>query len=124
MITGDPVGDFFLWLLFSLVLVWALWQGLWDFAEWLEQHSDNRLDLQSFPDEVWSDLAPGMFATSRRKMEPRDERSVRQAIGEGAGRVVAVPSPDPSALEGASRSRSNPEERHLSKNAASPSVNR
>jgi hypothetical protein len=104
MITSDPLAGFFLWLLFSLVLVWALWQGLWDLAEWLEQHSDKRLDLHSFPEEVGSELVPEVFATSRRKIEPRDERSISQAIGKGAARVVTMPSPDPSALQGASRS--------------------
>jgi hypothetical protein len=67
VITGNPVGDFILWLLFSLVLLWALWQGFWDYAEWLGLHPGGRADIQFFPDEVGGEIEPGMFAASRGK---------------------------------------------------------
>jgi hypothetical protein len=49
MVANDPVVDFFCWLLFVFVFVWALWNGLMDFAD---HHSDGREDLQFFPDEL------------------------------------------------------------------------
>src|SRR5262249_3750965 len=77
----------FAWLLFSLVLVWALWQGFWEIVQWLKDDSDRRKGILFFPDEVQGDIGPGTFAVSRGELDPRDERSRRQANDEG----VALP---------------------------------
>jgi hypothetical protein len=90
MVGNDPVVDFFAWLLFALVVVWALWRGLWNYAE---HHSDGREDLRLFPDELAGEPGPGMMAVARGERAPRIERSRRQANNEGDGRVVAMQEP-------------------------------
>jgi hypothetical protein len=72
MIPNHPVGEVFAWVLFSLVLVWALWQGLPEFAQWLGSNSDGREDMQFFPDEVRGEPGPRMSVASQGEIDPRD----------------------------------------------------
>jgi hypothetical protein len=62
MIALNPTGDFLTWLLFSLVVAWALWEGLPEFAQWLGRNSDGREDIQFFPDEVRGEPGPRTIA--------------------------------------------------------------
>jgi hypothetical protein len=66
MIPNHPIAEFFAWLLFSLVLIWALRQGLPEFALWLQHSSDGREDIQLFPDEVRGEPGPGCWQVRRR----------------------------------------------------------
>jgi hypothetical protein len=70
MLLGNPLADFLALLLFAIVLVWALWQGLPDIAQGLGWNP--REDVQFFPDEIGDDLGSGTNAESRRKLAPRD----------------------------------------------------
>jgi hypothetical protein len=52
MFPNNPEVGFFAWLFFSLVLVWALWEGVGELRQWAENKSDGRDDIDFFPDEV------------------------------------------------------------------------
>jgi hypothetical protein len=90
MITGSPVEDLFIWLLFSFILFMALWRGYWDAAERQEEYSDGRQDIHFFPEEVGADVGPGMVTAPGREAEPRDEPGRGQANELGADCIVAV----------------------------------
>jgi hypothetical protein len=67
MIPNDVVIEFFAGLLFSLLLIWALWQGLPEFALWIAHSTDDREDIQFFPDEVRGEPGPGKSAGISRR---------------------------------------------------------
>ena len=64
MLMHDPVGEVLAWLLFSLVLIWALWQGVPEFSHWLVHSADGQEDIYFFPDEVRGEPGPGTSAGS------------------------------------------------------------
>jgi hypothetical protein len=99
MITGSPVEDLFVWLVFSLVLFLALWRGYWDAVERQEQRSDGRQDIHFFPQEVGANVGSEMLTAPGRENEPREEPGRGQANDVGADRIVAVPSPDANAVQ-------------------------
>ena len=67
MIPNDPVGEFVLALLFSVVLIWVALQGLPELAQWLKHSSDDRDDIGFFPDEVRDEPGPGVSASTSRR---------------------------------------------------------
>jgi hypothetical protein len=75
MIPLNPIGEFLAWLLFWLLLISALWQGLPGFPQRLKHNSTGREDIHFFPDEVGSEPGSGTFAGSGGEMDPPDERS-------------------------------------------------
>jgi hypothetical protein len=75
MLTNNPAIDVPAWLLFSLVLIWALWQGVPEFLHWLAYSADGREDLGFFPDETRGEPGPGLVARSRGAVDPSDARS-------------------------------------------------
>ena len=78
MLMHDPVGEVLAWLLFSLVLIWALWQGVPEFSHWLVHSADGQEDIYFFPDEVRGEPGPGTSAGSEGEVNSRDERSRRR----------------------------------------------
>jgi hypothetical protein len=84
MIPNHPVAEFFAWLLFSFVLGWALWQGLPEFAQWLEHSSDGGKDLDFFPDEVRGEPGQRILAGPGGAIDLRGERSRRPSEGRKA----------------------------------------
>ena len=74
MLMNDPVGEVLAWLLFSLVLIWALRQGVPEFSHWLAHNADGHEDIYFFPDEVRGEPGPGSVAWSEGAVNPRDER--------------------------------------------------
>jgi hypothetical protein len=83
MVTMSPSGAFVTWLLFSLVLIWALWDGLPEFARWLEHNFDGQDDLQFFPDELPGEPGPGVSVAPQGGTDPRDGRGRRPPTGGG-----------------------------------------
>jgi hypothetical protein len=67
MIPNDVVIEFFAELFFALVLGWALWQGLPEFALWIAHSTDDREDIQFFPDEMRGEPEPGKSANIPRR---------------------------------------------------------
>ena len=74
MLMNDPVGEVLAWLHFSLVLIWALRQGVPEFSHWLAHNADGHEDIYFFPDEVRGEPGPGSVAWSEGAVNPRDER--------------------------------------------------
>jgi hypothetical protein len=64
MIPNNPVAEFLAWLLFALLLIWAMWKGFWDFVQGMRYKSDGREDIHFFPDEVGSEPGQGILAGS------------------------------------------------------------
>jgi hypothetical protein len=93
MILNDPVVEFFAWLLFSLVLIWALWRGLPKSPQGLEHTSDGSEDVQFFPDEVSGEPGRGMSVASQCEIGSRDERSHHQANDQGDGQSSCTTTP-------------------------------
>jgi hypothetical protein len=77
MIPNHPVAELVAWLLFALVLCWALWQSFPEFVQWLGHSSDGGKDLDFFPDELRGEPGRGMLAGSGGAIDMRDERSRR-----------------------------------------------
>jgi hypothetical protein len=90
MLTNDPAVDFFAWLLFSLVLIWALWQGVPEFTDWLAHDADAREDIRFFPDEACGEPGPGIFAESGGEIGPRDEHGRH-----GEAMAIGAPTGEP-----------------------------
>jgi hypothetical protein len=93
MIPHNPVAEFLAWLLFALLLIWALWQGLPDFAQRLKHNSAGSEDIHFFPDEVGSKPGSGTLAGSGGDMDPRDARSRHH--GDFSAVSQALPAPQP-----------------------------
>jgi hypothetical protein len=72
MIPNNPEAEIVAWLLFSLVLIWALWQGLWELERWVKNNPFGREDIHDFPDELRGEPGPGTFVASQGEMNPRD----------------------------------------------------
>jgi hypothetical protein len=70
MFPNNPEGEFFAWLLFSLVLVWALWGGVGEFRHWLENNFDGRDDIHFFPDELRGEPRQGTPAAAQGGFHP------------------------------------------------------
>jgi hypothetical protein len=66
MVTNDPEVHTFAWLLFSVVLVWALWRVLVDLGQRHEHNSGGSEAIQFFPDEVRGEAGPGVFPVCKR----------------------------------------------------------
>jgi hypothetical protein len=62
MLTNHPDVELFAWMLFSLVFVWALWEGVPEFVHWLAHSADGREDINFFPDETRAEPGPGIAA--------------------------------------------------------------
>jgi len=89
----SPETDLLIWLLFSFVLVWALWQGLPELVAWLARTCDGCEDIQHFPDELRGEPGPGTFAASPGETDLRDRHGRRQASDAGDGRAAAAQGP-------------------------------
>jgi hypothetical protein len=70
MFPNNPEGEFFAWLLFSLVLVWALWEGAGEFRQGMENNSDGRDDIHYYPDEVGGEPGPGTSVAAQDEFHP------------------------------------------------------
>jgi hypothetical protein len=70
MFINSPAGAVLCWLLFSLVLIWALWDGFPEFAHWLKHNYGGSDDIQFFPDEVRGEPGPGTPVAPRGEVGP------------------------------------------------------
>jgi hypothetical protein len=70
MLTNSPAVLICAWLLFWLVLAWALWQGAPELARWLARDSDPREDIHFFQDELRGEPGPGMSAAAQGENDP------------------------------------------------------
>jgi hypothetical protein len=91
-LSGADSTDFALlaWLIFSLVRVWAPWNGLSEFVQSLQQQSEGREELRCFPDEPAGEPGPGMFGVYRGGIDRGGDSSRDQANDEGDGGVVVA----------------------------------
>jgi hypothetical protein len=75
MFPSDPAVDVLAWLLFSLVLIWAIWQGVPEFTNWLAHDAEPHDDIHFFPDEVRGEPGPRILAASGAEVDPERSES-------------------------------------------------